>query len=252
MPDGPCASLLACELRRVCPPESSANSPVPSPTTPASAAAPDDIFEDPQIDDLYSVDGGREVALRCWGAGSPPVVIEGGHPTPEGGIAQFEGFGHVFVETIAERTTVCAYDRAGTGLSDAAPKRPRTADDVVRDLRAVLRGSELEGPYVLVGSSFGGMIVRSYASKYPRDTAGVALLDVPAPSDELSLKDIPELAWDHPIAPRYCWVKVTRHARRFPRSDDLREFVHRQAPDSSSVGAETSRASCDMGLASRA
>ena len=35
---------------------------------------------------------------------------------------------------LSERTRVCAYDRAGTGASDAAPNKPRLLLDVVRDL----------------------------------------------------------------------------------------------------------------------
>ncbi len=53
-------------------------------------------------------------------------------------------------------TRVCAYDRAGYAASDPAPNEPRTADNVIGDLRALLAAAEVAGPYVLVGSSFGG------------------------------------------------------------------------------------------------
>jgi len=96
-----------------------------------------------------------------------------------------------------------AYDRAGWGRSDPAPNEPRSADDVVDDLDALLKAAEVDGPFVLAGSSFGGMIVAHYADQHPEDVAGVVLLDVPAPSATLSAEEIPEIAWDHPANPEH-------------------------------------------------
>jgi pimeloyl-ACP methyl ester carboxylesterase len=54
---------------------------------------------------------------------------------------------------------------------------PRTAGDIVLDLRALLRPTRLAGPYVLVGHSFGGMIVRLYATRYPARVKGLVSVD---------------------------------------------------------------------------
>jgi pimeloyl-ACP methyl ester carboxylesterase len=54
---------------------------------------------------------------------------------------------------------------------------PRTAGDIVLDLRALLRPNRLAGPYVLVGHSFGGMIVRLYATRYPARVDGLVSVD---------------------------------------------------------------------------
>ena len=81
------------------------------------------------------------------------------------------------------------------------PFEPRTADDVVDDLQALLAAAGEQGPFVLVGSSFGGFIVTYYAAREPEDVAAVVLLDVPAPDDTLTLAVIPEIAWDHPANP---------------------------------------------------
>ena len=172
-----------------------------------------DVLEAPVIDGRFGVSDGRNLALRCWGEGSPAVILETGHPKP-GGIQDFEG--SEFARKIAARTTVCAYDRAGTGASDAAPNKPRTADDVIRDLDALLETAKVEPPYVLVGASFGGMIVTYYASEYPDQTSGVVLLDVPSPTDQLTLKEIPELAWDHPENPEHVDV-IDEFEGRFAR-----------------------------------
>jgi thioesterase domain-containing protein len=145
-------------------------------------------------------DDGRRLQLTCWGEGSPTVVLEAGHP--EGtGIADFGTT--AFARALATETRVCAYDRAGWGASDPAPDDPRSADDVVEDLHALLEAADVDAPLVLAGSSFGGMIVSYYAEQYPDDVDGVVLLDVPAPSATLSVAEIPEIAWDHPTNPEH-------------------------------------------------
>ena len=64
---------------------------------------------------------------------------------------------------LSGRTRVCTYDRAGTGTSDPAPNKRRDADDAVRDAHAVLQAAHVTGPLVLLGRSFGGMLVTHYA-----------------------------------------------------------------------------------------
>lgn len=54
---------------------------------------------------------------------------------------------------------------------------PRTTRDAVQELHAMLRAADLPGPYVLVGHSLGGMIVRHYASTFSRQVAGLVLVD---------------------------------------------------------------------------
>lgn len=155
----------------------------------------------PTVDGLYEVaDDGRRLYLMCWGEGSPTVVLEAGHPDGTG-IADF-GFTE-FARRLAAETRVCAYDRAGWGRSDPAPDEPRSADDAVDDLEALLKSAEIDGPLVLAGSSFGGMIVTHFADRHPDDVTGVVLLDVPAPSATLSAKEIPEIAWNHPANPEH-------------------------------------------------
>jgi pimeloyl-ACP methyl ester carboxylesterase len=84
---------------------------------------------------------------------------------------------------VARYSRVCAYDRPNTFLlpegrsrSDPVPQ-PRTAADAVAELHALLRAARLPGPYVLVGHSYGGLVVRLYASTYPRQVAGLVQVD---------------------------------------------------------------------------
>jgi pimeloyl-ACP methyl ester carboxylesterase len=77
---------------------------------------------------------------------------------------------------VAATSRVCSYNRAGIGGSDPAPT-PRTAGDAVTDLHALLGAADLEPPYVLVGFSFGGLVTQLFASTYPKETAGLVLVD---------------------------------------------------------------------------
>jgi pimeloyl-ACP methyl ester carboxylesterase len=77
---------------------------------------------------------------------------------------------------IAEFTTVCCYDRAGLGWSDSAPG-PRTFQDSVKDMHALLQGLALPAPYVLVGHSIGGPLALLFADAYAVEMAGMVLVD---------------------------------------------------------------------------
>jgi pimeloyl-ACP methyl ester carboxylesterase len=113
--------------------------------------------------------GGRRLALTCAGAGSPAVILETGLG------AESDEWAIVQRETCAVARIV-RYDRANRGASERAAG-PRTALDMIEDLRACLRASKIEGPYILVGHSFGGLLVRLYAHRYSEEVAGIVLVD---------------------------------------------------------------------------
>jgi len=80
------------------------------------------------------------------------------------------------VQQKLEKTTrVCSYDRAGLGWSEAGPA-PRTSQEMVNELHALLGNGGIPGPYVLVGHSLGGFNVRLFAHEYPDETAGIVLV----------------------------------------------------------------------------
>lgn len=174
------------------PPESSSGASSLGDTSTSPSPSTDPAAE-PSIDGSFVVaPDGRKLTLRCWGEGSPTVLLETGGPNIE------EWTGSGVVEELAGSSRVCTYDRAGTGASDAAPNERRDADDVVADAHALLEAANVTGRVVLVGRSFGGMIVTHYADVMPKDVLGVIVLDTPAPSAEFTEASEPELVWDAP------------------------------------------------------
>ena len=68
------------------------------------------------------------------------------------------------------------YSRPGYGRSEPTP-RPRDAEHIVEDLRALLAARKLAPPYVLVGHSLGGAYMELFAKAHPEDVRGVVLVD---------------------------------------------------------------------------
>lgn len=108
--------------------------------------------------------------LHLLESGSGPAVIF------EAGIAA-TGLNWTAVRSQVERFAhACAYDRAGLGWSDrAAP--PRTTLAIVEDLHRLIEQAGIAAPYVLVGHSFGGLVVRAYSARYEAEVAGLVLVD---------------------------------------------------------------------------
>ncbi len=131
---------------------------------------------------LVDIGGGRKMYLTCRGSGSPTVVLVGGlRASAEDWSVADKSAPAVFPE-VSKFTRVCACDRPGTPVgekpsrSDPVPQ-PTTARDAVADLHALLSAADETGPYVLVGHSYGGLVVRLYASTYPKDVSGLVLVD---------------------------------------------------------------------------
>jgi pimeloyl-ACP methyl ester carboxylesterase len=131
---------------------------------------------------------GRKLYLECRGQGKPTVILVSGYPNRGDVWSQLDpGVRRPPVLAgVARHSRVCAYDRpntvtpAGDSLalsrSDPVPQ-PRTGAALVAELHALLRAARLPGPYVMVGHSLGGLVVRLYASTYPRQVAGLVPVD---------------------------------------------------------------------------
>ena len=131
---------------------------------------------------LVDIGGGRKMYLKCSGIGSPAVVLVGGlRASADDWDISNKSKPTVFAK-VAMFTRVCACDRPGTPVGEKPSRsdpvsQPTTAKNAVADLHALLRAADKAGPYVLVGHSYGGLVVRLYASTYPKDVFGLVLID---------------------------------------------------------------------------
>lgn len=133
-----------------------------------------DLRRFPPLGQWFDVAGVR-IHLHESGSGSPAVVLESGISATSISWALVQ-------PEIAKFARVCSYDRAGLGWSDAA-KAPRTPSQLARELRDLLAAAQIPAPYVLVGHSFGGLVIRAFAALYPSDVAGLVLVDPLRPED---------------------------------------------------------------------
>jgi pimeloyl-ACP methyl ester carboxylesterase len=118
--------------------------------------------------------GDFRLRAHTTGQGSPTVVFDGGLGE------RLETWNWVWPE-IAKSTRIFIYDRAGLGLSEPGPL-PRTSERIVRELRALLKQSAIEPPYILVGHSSGALNMRLFAGLHPEEVLGLVLVD-PTPVD---------------------------------------------------------------------
>ena len=113
--------------------------------------------------------GGCRLHIAESGSGHPVVVFESGMGEPLGTWSNVQ-------PAIARFARTVSYDRAGLGQSDPSP-RPRTMEALATDLHSVLHAAKVPPPYILVGHSLGGAIVQVFAHNYPKEVAGLVLVD---------------------------------------------------------------------------
>jgi pimeloyl-ACP methyl ester carboxylesterase len=121
--------------------------------------------------------GGRRLDCFVYGSGGPTVVLVSGFQAPQ-------AYWNPMIPGLAELTTVVTYDRAGYGKSERGVL-PVHARQSAADLFVLLDKLDVPRPYLLVGHSYGGRIVRLFAAAHPGDTAGLVL-------EEASHEDLPD------------------------------------------------------------
>lgn len=113
--------------------------------------------------------GGPKLRMLAAGQGKQTVVFEAG----AGGSLE------VWVriqQQVSRFARTVSYDRAGNGLSEKGAV-PRDGARVAAELHKALHNANLAPPYILVGHSLGGPYIRMFAVKYPKDVAGMVLVD---------------------------------------------------------------------------
>lgn len=133
-------------------------------------AQSDSAFQPKPFGKLVDV-GGWKLHLYEMGKknNGPSVILEPG-------IGDFS-FDWAFVQRgVAKFARVYSYDRAGYAWSEMGPK-PHTILQNVYNLHTLLKKANVPQPYLLVGASYGAMVVRQFAQQYPQEVAGIILVD---------------------------------------------------------------------------
>jgi pimeloyl-ACP methyl ester carboxylesterase len=107
---------------------------------------------------------------------------------------------------------------------------PRTAGDIVTDLHALLQATAVPAPYVLVGHSFGGLVVRLYASAYPDEVFGLVLVD--------AAQEETWPAWEALLGPTQ-WAELMRRGQQPPEGlEDYHDFERLDTEGSTAQGRQ--------------
>src|SRR5215213_3229041 len=158
---------------------------------------------------------GHLLHINCMGEGSPTVILEAANLGMSAHWVRVQ-------QQLAQTTRVCAYDRAGLGWSEPGPE-PRDARQVSSELHTLLSDAGTEGPYVLVGHSYGGLYARMYAARYSQEVAGVVLVDsshpeqfMRSPEGRAMYEQIRRLGAVLPVLTRLGVIRLTNYFPAHP------------------------------------
>lgn len=123
---------------------------------------------------------GQTQWIDCRGSGGPTMVM----------IAGLDGSSRDWdpmIGSLRRQGRTCTYDRPGLGQSPGrAGELQVDAGSHATELHELLTAAGEEGPFLVVGHSYGGLIARSLQNLFPESVAGMVLLDpVPAGFDHL-------------------------------------------------------------------
>ncbi len=173
--------------------------------------------------------GGWRLHLHCMGSnkeGRPTVVLESG-------AGDFSFDWSLVQPGISSFTRVCSYDRAGNAWSDLGPQ-PRSMKQIAYELHTALTKSGNKGPYVLVGQSIGGLLMRTFANLYPKEVAGVVLVDSTHEDNTLfmngKIQRMRELSQGRTVPPIQTTILPADKTLPPEEKQKLEEFVKQMGP----------------------
>ena len=183
---------------------------------------------------------GRTIHLVCMGEGGPTVILLAG-------VFDWSTAWSKVQPAVAARARVCAWDRAGLGLSDP-PAKPQTVDATTTDLEMALDAAQIGRPYVLVGHSVGAYESLLFADRRQSDVLGMVLVDPQYPDQvrimtgvtpaTIEFSDRMSKAYPNPF------VELAKRCSAAIRAGDVR----RRGPDSAGCLAPQVPASYPPGL----
>ncbi|MEO8478046.1 MAG: alpha/beta hydrolase [Gemmatimonadota bacterium] len=135
----------------------------------SAPASPPPNARSPSVRGAMVAIQGQTIHLDCIGSGSPTVVLESG-------VGDFALVWALVQPGVAAVTRVCSYDRGGYVWSTPG-QQPRSYAQINLELHEALAKAGETGPFVLVGQSYGGPLVRHYAEQFTADVVGMVLVD---------------------------------------------------------------------------
>jgi pimeloyl-ACP methyl ester carboxylesterase len=163
-----CAALLGLVVA-ACEGPAASSAPTPAASLPP-ASATTELVADLDV-------GGRTMHIVCLGptdTGEPTILLEAG-----GGL-DYSIWGQI-LPAMQSTHRLCAYDRAGLGMSEPPAEASRTTADQVADLRALLDASDVSGPFVIGAHSYGATVATLFTQAYPDDVVGLVFVDPQGP-----------------------------------------------------------------------
>jgi pimeloyl-ACP methyl ester carboxylesterase len=181
-------AMTACSPAASAVPTQTVASPGQSIAATPSASASSELDADVDV-------GGRTMHLECVGptdTDEPTILLEAGLGAPYFTWAEI-------LSGMQSSHRLCAYDRAGLGQSEPPAEASRTAADQVTDLRALLDGAGVNGPFVIAAHSYGPMVATLYTHAYPADVVGLLFVDPRGPHVSAGWRDaLPAPTADEP------------------------------------------------------
>jgi len=127
------------------------------------------IKSQPAVAEKFVLVDDHKMHYQLAGVGSPTVVFESGVTD------NMNSWNPVFTE-VAKFARTVSYDRMGLGSSDTATT-PRSFKQIATELHSLLHNASLFPPYILVGHSMGGPLIRAFAHLYKSEIAGMVFID---------------------------------------------------------------------------
>jgi len=118
--------------------------------------------------------GGHDIYARCAGDGPPTVVYFTGWADDQ--TKRGVNIARGMERALGPAFRVCSYERRNTGRSESV-EGTQSPNDVLADVDRLLSALGEDGPFLLLGASFGGLVASAYAVAHPDLVAGVVLLD---------------------------------------------------------------------------
>ena len=147
---------------------------------------------------LVPISHGHRMFLECTGEShaAPTVILATGR-----GTGSYQGWALVQLR-VSEFARVCSYDPLGAGESDHVPvPGSHPVSEVVENMHDLFHSAQIPSPFILVGNSLGGVLVRQYEEQYPSEVAGFVFVD--SAHEEMEWRDAAistsfDPAWSNP------------------------------------------------------